>query len=60
MNMKIGKNMRHALDFAHKNRGWHSYNTRDRATVNAIERLFYFRLIKKNRHNQFKITEHAL
>ncbi len=35
---RIGKNMHHALVFALKYPGWHSY-AKDQATVQAIKRL---------------------
>lgn len=53
--MKLGKNMKHALSFAKKVNGWVTYG-KDRATVDAIERLFRLGLIRKNRYRQFKIV----
>lgn len=53
MKNKLGKNMKHALEFANKHKGWHSY-AKDRATVQAIQRLEKLGLIKTNIYRQFK------
>ena len=36
--MKLGKNMKHALDFIRKYNGWHTF-TKDQPTVEAIAAL---------------------
>lgn len=53
--MTIGKNMRHALDFATKHPGWHDYNKKDRATVNAINSLEKLDLVQINFFRQFRV-----
>lgn len=52
--MKIGKNMRQALDFAKQYPGWHSYRWRDRAVRDAIRRLVALKLVEHNQHHQFR------
>ena len=37
--MKLGKNMKHALNFAKTYQGWHTYDKHCRTTVTAIKRL---------------------
>lgn len=49
----IGKNMKHALKFVTKYKGWHTF-TNNRATKNAITRLKKLGLVKVNGYNQFK------
>lgn len=49
--MKIGKNMKHALEFASKYSGWHTFK-KDRATKNAILKLEKLKLVNIN-NDQF-------
>jgi hypothetical protein len=51
--MKIGKNMKHALEFSQKHKGWHTFKN-DRATKAAIEKLAKLKLVVINEFNQFK------
>jgi hypothetical protein len=55
MNTRIGKNMRHALNFARLNAGWYSY-AQDRATAEAIRRLARAGLIEINNYRQFRLA----
>jgi hypothetical protein len=56
MKHKIGKNMRHTLDFITKNYGWQSYNPKCEATVGAIKKLKKIGLVKTNKVGQFRIV----
>jgi hypothetical protein len=49
----LGKNMRHALTFAQKHSGWHTYNVTQRATMSAINSLAKLGLVQVNEFNQF-------
>lgn len=51
----MGKNMRHALTFARKVNGWHTYAS-DRPTVDAIKRLERRGLVITNQFHQFRIA----
>ena len=51
--MRIGKNMKHALNFAKKYIGWNSYSN-DKATKKAIHKLYELKVIDINQYNQFK------
>lgn len=51
--MRIGKNMKHALDFARRFVGWHTY-AKDRATIDAINKLRELGVITTNQFHQFK------
>ena len=51
--MKIGKNMKHALNFVNKHSGWHSFS-KNRPTINAIKKLHELRLIEINNFGQFR------
>lgn len=44
--MRLGKNMKHALEFATKYPGWHGYAYQERYTREAIERLAKLGLIE--------------
>ena len=46
--------MKHALTFAKRYPGWHTWDTRCRATIGAIRRLEKRGLIETNKHGQFK------
>ena len=52
----MGKNMKHALAFATKYPGWHSWDTRCQSTCNAIHSLAKRGLIETNKYNQFKLV----
>lgn len=54
--MRLGKNMKHALAFARKYPGWHTF-AKDRATIGAVTRLQTLGLVKINEHHQFSIKE---
>jgi hypothetical protein len=45
----MGKNMKHAFEFATKYPGWH-YFARDRATINAIHSLYRRGLVQIKQH----------
>lgn len=47
--------MEHALNFAKKYNGWHSYSN-DRITRNAIKKLAKLKLIRINKYDQFTIN----
>jgi len=53
----MGKNMKHALNFAKKYPGWHTF-AKDRATVNAVHNLQRKGLIEINSFNQFRASKH--
>lgn len=55
MKTRLGKNMKHALNFARLNAGWHCYG-KGRATVEAIRRLERAGLIKTNEFRQFRLA----
>lgn len=55
MNLKLGKNMKDALNFVKKNKGWHSFNKKCRATVNAIKSLQRRGLVNVNEFNQYSL-----
>jgi len=53
--MRLGKNMRHALEFAKKYAGkWQGFAS-DRATRNAIQSLQRQGLIEVNEFQQFRV-----
>ena len=49
----MGKNMKHALDFATRFPGWHSFSG-DRATRESIARLASRGLVSVNQFQQFR------
>jgi xylose isomerase len=51
--MKLGKNMKHALNFARTYPGWHTF-AKDRATLGALRRLESRRMIETNEFRQFR------
>ena len=53
--VQIGKNMKHALNFAQKYPGWHEYSRWHKPTILAIERLQRLGLIKVNQFRQFSL-----
>lgn len=53
--MRLGTNMKAALEFATRNYGWHEY-ANDRATVGAINRLAALGLVDVNEFHQFRRT----
>jgi hypothetical protein len=57
--MKIGHNMKRALEFAKTYPTWH-YFTHDRATTNAINKLVKMGLVEVNSSHQFKIMQEAI
>lgn len=52
----MGKNMKHALNFATEYPGWHQWDKRCRATKDAIKRLTRRGLIEVNCYNQFRLA----
>ena len=52
--MKLGSNMKHAIDFARNYPGWHSFDARCRATREAIQRLCVQGLAEVNQCRQFR------
>ena len=50
----LGKNMKHALSFARKYSGWHSFYVRQRETRMAIYALRKRGLVEVNQYNQFR------
>lgn len=56
-NKHLGKHMRHALAFATKHTGWHTFNARCTSTSNAIARLAKRDLVLVNSFNQFKLVQ---
>ena len=48
--------MTNALEFASRNPGWQSFNHKDRATRDAIARLYQLRLVEVN----IKTTQYCL
>jgi len=53
---KMGKNMKHALAFATKYLGWHTWDISCQATCNAIRSLAKRSLIETNNYNQFRLA----
>ena len=53
--VRVGINMANAYTFASNFPGWHSFDTRCRATVHAIKRLARIGLVEVNKYNQFRI-----
>lgn len=53
--MKIGKNMRHALNFLQHCTGWITY-AKDRPTVQAIYRLEILGLVETNKYHQMRLV----
>ena len=53
--MNLGKNQRHALDFARRFPGWHTYDRRCRSTVSALRRLARRGLVKLSSFHQFTL-----
>lgn len=51
---RIGKNMKHAIEFFSKYEGWHSVNMSRKADRKAVERLVKMGLLKKNEFNQYR------
>lgn len=51
--MRLGKNMEHALNFARKYSGWHTY-ANDATTKSAIQRLEKQGMVEVNEFNQFR------
>ena len=52
----MGKNMKHALNFAIKYPGWHTWDKHCRVTKDAIRRLAERALIKTNKYGQFRLV----
>jgi len=52
----MGKNMKHALAFATKYLGWHTWDISCQATCNAIRSLAKRSLIETNNYNQFRLA----
>lgn len=52
-NLRLGSNMKHALDFATRWQGWHSF-AKDRATVQAVTKLKNLNIVEVNKFNQFR------
>jgi hypothetical protein len=52
---QLGKNMRHALDFATRYPGWHSF-AKDHPTRAAIKRLAERRLVEVNAFDQYRLA----
>ncbi len=50
----LGPHMKHALEFARKYIGWHSFNKRCNSTTNAIKRLEKCKLVEVNNFFQFR------
>ncbi len=50
----MGKNMRHTLAFAKMYPGWHTYDRRCRATVDAVKRLEHRGLIETGAGHVFR------
>lgn len=53
----MGKNMRHALAFAKRYPGWHSWDKYCKATKDALCRLELCGLIETNNFKQFKLKD---
>lgn len=53
MKAKLGKNMKHALEFISHCKSWHTF-ANDRATKNAIAKLAKLGLVRVNEFNQFR------
>lgn len=51
---RIGKNMKHAIEFFSKYEGGHCIDIRCEATRKAVERLVKMGLLKKNEFNQYR------
>jgi len=51
--MRIGKNMRDALEFIRRCNGWHGF-AKNRKTVTSIKRLEKLGLVEVNEFDQFK------
>lgn len=54
--MRLGKNMKHAMEFARAYHGWNSFETRERSTREAIRRLAQHGLVEIV-GKQFKIKQ---
>lgn len=60
-NGKLVKNMRAALEFAQKYPGWHSFNAKDKATVDAIVALGELKLVSYDLINeQFALNKEQI
>ncbi len=53
-NIRLGCNMKHALDFANRCQSWQTFSISNHATREAIKRLEAKGLIKTNQFNQFR------
>ena len=53
--MRLGKNMKHALNFAKRYPKWHSYAEYCRPTIDALNKLEKLGLIEINSFRQFRI-----
>lgn len=54
MNLRLGSNMKHALNFATSWQGWHTYSKHCKATQDAIRRLEARGLVETNEFNMFR------
>jgi hypothetical protein len=54
--MRLGRNMKHALDFIRRVQGWHGFDRRCQATRRAIARLAAHGLVQVNEFSQFRQT----
>lgn len=54
-NLRLGCNMKHALEFATRWQGWHTYTKKDNGTTEkAIKSLEKHGLVETNRFNMFR------